>query len=144
MSDTGKVVRLYAKGAPVGVEDGVLVGFLTDQGRAGEWLVTREAGGFRFTAKGTEETIASQGTDRAPAVVRPDASPASVWRIQHLAADGATTVTSLTDLRTGDYVIDQRGLPLGRDLFEDRSALPKPVLVRTDDRDPHWTIELLD
>ncbi|MFJ5834905.1 hypothetical protein [Streptomyces sp. NPDC093089] len=143
MSDTGKVVRLYAKGAPVGVEGGVLVGFPADRGRAGEWLVTREADGFRFTAKGTEETIAAEGTGRAPAAVRPDASPASVWRIQRLDADGATTVISLADLRTGTYVIDQHGLPLGRDLFEDRSPLPKPVLVRTDDRDPRWTIEVL-
>ncbi|MFE0647521.1 I66 family serine proteinase inhibitor [Streptomyces sp. NPDC059534] len=143
MSDIGKVVKLYAKGAPVGVEGGALVGFLVDQGRAGEWLVTRAHEGFRFTSKGTEETIASASTDRAPVVVRPDDSAASVWRIQHVTDDGTTTVTSLADLRTGTYVIDQQGLALGRDLFEDRSLLPKRVFVRTDDRDPQWTIEVL-
>ncbi|MEV8586485.1 hypothetical protein [Streptomyces sp. NPDC051180] len=144
MSDIGTVVKLYAKGAPVGVEEGALVGFLVDQGRAGEWLVTRARGGFRFTAKGTEETIASDGTDRAPAVVRPDDSAASVWRIQRVDGEGTTTVVSLADLRTGTHVIDQHGLALGRDLFEDRSLLPKRVFVRTDDRDPQWTIEVLD
>ncbi|MFD7959997.1 hypothetical protein ACFV5J_04215 [Streptomyces zaomyceticus] len=143
MSNVGKVVRLYAKGAPVGVEDGALVGFLVDPARAGEWLVTREDGGFRITAKGTEETIASNGTDRAPAAVRPDDSPASVWRLQRVDEDGTSTLTSLADLRDGSYVIDQNGLALGRDLFEDRSMLPKRVFVRTDDRDPQWTVEVL-
>ncbi|WP_328944954.1 hypothetical protein OG259_29165 [Streptomyces sp. NBC_00250] len=143
MSNAGKVVKLYAKGAPVGAQDGALVGFLADPTRAGEWLVTREDGGFRMSAKGTEETIASAGTERAPAVVRPDDSPASVWRLQRVDADGTTTITSLVDLKDGMYVIDQNGLALGRDLFEDRSLLPKRVFVRTDDRDPQWRIEVL-
>ncbi|WP_435970424.1 hypothetical protein [Streptomyces sp. Qhu_M48] len=143
MAHAGKVVKLYAKGAPVGVEDGALVGFLADPEQAGEWLVTRADDGFRLTAKGTEETIASAGTGRAPAVVRPDDSPASVWRLQRVDGEGSTTVTSLADLRDGTYVIDQNGLALGRDLFEDRSLLPKRVFVRTDDRDPQWTIEVL-
>ncbi|MFH9721829.1 hypothetical protein ACH4M4_02520 [Streptomyces sp. NPDC017254] len=144
MSHAGKVVKLYAKGAPVGVEDGALVGFLADPTRAGEWLITRAGEGFRLTAKGTEETIASNGTDRAPAVVRPDDSPASVWRFQRVDDDGTTTITSLADLRDGTYVLDQNGLALGRDLFEDRSMFPKRVFVRTDDRDPQWTVEVLD
>ncbi|MFF3836727.1 hypothetical protein [Streptomyces sp. NPDC001930] len=147
MSNAGKVVKLYAKGAPVGVEDGAVVGFLVDPTRAGEWLITRADGGFRLTAKGTEETIASEGTERAPVVARPDDSPASVWRLQRVEDDGdtlaLTTLTSLADLRDGTYVIDQNGLVLGRDLFEDRSLLPKRVFVRTDDRDPQWRIEVL-
>ncbi|MFD3530787.1 hypothetical protein [Streptomyces sp. NPDC058664] len=144
MPNVGKVVKLYVKGAPLGVEDGVPVGFLVDRERAPEWLISHEAGGFRLTAKGTEETIASEGTERAPAVVRPDDSPASVWRLQRVDGDGVTTITSLADLRDGTYVIDQNGLALGRDLFEDRSLLPKRVFVRTDDRDPQWRIEVLD
>lgn len=40
-------------------------------------------------------------------------------------------------------MIDQNGLALGRDLFEDRSLLPKRIFVRTDDRDPQWRIEVL-
>ncbi|MCX5225890.1 hypothetical protein [Streptomyces sp. NBC_00233] len=147
MSNVGKVVKLYAKGAPVGVEDGAVVGFLADPTRAGEWLITRAEEGFRLTAKGTEETIASEGTERAPVVARPDDSPASVWRLQRVEDDGdtlaLTTLTSLADLRDGTYVIDQNGLALGRDLFEDRSLLPKRIFVRTDDRDPQWRIEVL-
>ncbi|MFF5917237.1 hypothetical protein ACFY8C_02650 [Streptomyces flavochromogenes] len=147
MSNAGKVVKLYAKGAPVGVEDGAVVGFLVDPTRAGEWLITRDAEGFRFTAKGTEETITAEGTERAPVVARPDESPASVWRLQRVEDDGGTlaltTLTSLADLRDGTYVIDQNGLALGRDLFEDRSPLPKRIFVRTDDRDPQWRIEVL-
>lgn len=155
MSNAGKVVKLYAKGAPVGVEDGAVVGYLADPTRAGEWLITRDDEGFRLTAKGTEETIASEGTERAPVVARPDDSPASVWRLQRVEGDegdegdgdgGAvalTTLTSLADLRDGTYVIDQNGLALGRDLFEDRSLLPKRIFVRTDDRDPQWRIEVL-
>ncbi|MET7760048.1 hypothetical protein ABZT27_35970 [Streptomyces sp. NPDC005389] len=147
MSNAGKVVKLYAKGAPVGVEQGAVVGFLADPTRAGEWLITRAAEGFRLTAKGTEETIASEGTERAPVVARPDDSPASVWRLQRVEDDGdtlaLTTLTSLADLRDGTYVIDQNGLALGRDLFEDRSLLPKRIFVRTDDRDPQWRIEVL-
>ncbi|MFF1510765.1 hypothetical protein [Streptomyces sp. NPDC058326] len=143
MPNAGKVVKLYAKGAPVGVEDGTPVGFLVDRGRAPEWLITHEGGGFRLTAKGTEETITSAGAERAPAVVRSDDSPASVWRLQRVDDDGATTITSLADLKDGMYVIDQNGLALGRDLFEDRSPLPKPIFVRTDDRDPQWRIEVL-
>ncbi|MCB8907566.1 MULTISPECIES: hypothetical protein [unclassified Streptomyces] len=147
MSNAGKVVKLYAKGAPVGVEDGAVVGFLVDPTRAGEWLITRDGEGFRLTAKGTEETIASEGTERAPVVARPDDSPASVWRLQRVEGDGdtiaLTTITSLADLRDGTYVIDQNGLALGRDLFEDRSLLPKRIFVRTDDRDPQWRIEVL-
>ncbi|MFB6527182.1 MULTISPECIES: hypothetical protein [unclassified Streptomyces] len=149
MSNVGKVVKLYAKGAPVGVEDGAVVGYLADPTRAGEWLITRDDEGFRLTAKGTEETIASEGTERAPVVARPDDSPASVWRLQRVEGDGdggtvaLTTLTSLADLRDGTYVIDQNGLALGRDLFEDRSLLPKRIFVRTDDRDPQWRIEVL-
>ncbi|MET9541966.1 hypothetical protein ABZY16_31430 [Streptomyces sp. NPDC006553] len=147
MSNVGKVVKLYAKGAPVGVEDGAVVGFLADPTRAGEWLITRAEEGFRLTAKGTEETIASEGTERAPVVARPDDSPASVWRLQRVEDDGdtlaLTTLTSLADLRDGTHVIDQNGLALGRDLFEDRSLLPKRIFVRTDDRDPQWRIEVL-
>ncbi|MEV7375471.1 hypothetical protein AB0O51_31840 [Streptomyces sp. NPDC090301] len=151
MSNAGKVVKLYAKGAPVGVEDGAVVGHLVDPTRAGEWLITRDDEGFRLTAKGTEETIASEGTERAPVVARPDDSPASVWRLQRVEGDGdgdgdtvaLTTLTSLADLRDGMYVIDQNGLALGRDLFEDRSLLPKRIFVRTDDRDPQWRIEVL-
>ncbi|MER6097255.1 hypothetical protein ABT154_15640 [Streptomyces sp. NPDC001728] len=144
MPNAGKIVKLYAKGAPVGVEDGALVGFLVDPARAAEWLVTREDQGFRLTAKGTEDTVVAEGTDRAPAAVRPDESPASVWRLQRVDADGATTVTSLADLRDGTYLIDRNGLALGRDLFEDRSLLPKRVFVRTDDREPFWRIEVID
>ncbi|MDX2558556.1 hypothetical protein PV371_02660 [Streptomyces sp. TX20-6-3] len=147
MSNAGKVVKLYAKGAPVGVEDGAVLGFLVDPTRAGEWLITRDDEGFRLTAKGTEESIASEGTERAPVVARPDDSPASVWRLQRVEDDGdtfvLTTLTSLADLRDGTYVIDQNGLALGRDLFEDRSLLPKRIFVRTDDRDPQWRIEVL-
>ncbi|MFF0275223.1 hypothetical protein [Streptomyces sp. NPDC004330] len=150
MANAGKVVKLYAKGAPVGVEEGAVVGFLAEPAGAGEWLVTREREGFRFTAKGTEETITAEGTERAPVVVRPDDSPASVWRLQRVdggeGAGGAvalTTITALADLRDGTYVIDQNGLALGRDLFEDRSLLPKRIFVRTDDRDPQWRIEVL-
>lgn len=147
MSHAGKVVKLYAKEAPVGVEDGAVVGFLVDPTRAGEWLITRHDEGFRLTAKGTEETITSEGTERAPVVARPDDSPASVWRLQRVEGDGTTialtTVTSIADLRDGTYVIDQNGLALGRDLFEDRSLLPKRIFVRTDDRDPQWRIEVL-
>ncbi|MFJ2933509.1 hypothetical protein ACIO8G_12115 [Streptomyces sp. NPDC087219] len=147
MSNAGKVVKLYAKGAPVGVEDGAVFGFLVEPTRAGEWLITRDDEGFRLTAKGTEESIASEGTERAPVVARPDDSPASVWRLQRVEDDGdtlaLTTLTSLADLRDGTYVIDQNGLALGRDLFEDRSLLPKRIFVRTDDRDPQWRIEVL-
>ncbi|WP_306327131.1 hypothetical protein [Streptomyces venezuelae] len=144
MPNAGKVVKLYAKGAPVGVLDGAMVGFLTDPAQAGEWLVTREDEGFRLTAKGTEETVTAEGPERAPVAVRPDDSAASVWRLQRVGRDGdTTTVTSLADLRDGTYVIDQNGLALGRDLFEDRSPLPKRVFVRTDDRDPQWTVEVL-
>ncbi|APE21256.1 MULTISPECIES: hypothetical protein [Streptomyces] len=144
MPNAGKVVKLYAKEAPVGVLDGALVGFLTDPAQAGEWLVTRQDEGFRLTAKGTEETVTAEGPERAPVAVRPDDSPASVWRLQRVGRDGdTTTITSLADLRDGTYVIDQNGLALGRDLFEDRSLLPKRIFVRTDDRDPQWRIEVL-
>ncbi|MEU2114496.1 hypothetical protein ABZ567_02295 [Streptomyces sp. NPDC016459] len=146
MPNDGKVVKLYVKGAPVGVEDGTLVGFLAepDRARAPEWLLTPEGGGFRLTAKGTEETVVSEGTERTPVAVRSDDSPASVWRLQRVDGDGAKTITSAADLRSGTYAIDQNGLALGRDLFEDLSSLPKRVFVRTDDRDPQWTIEVLD
>ncbi|MFE2560192.1 hypothetical protein ACFXGT_30070 [Streptomyces sp. NPDC059352] len=143
MSGIVKVVRLYAKGAPVGVLDGRLVGLLVQQEQAAEWAVGPAGEGFRFTVKGTEDTIVSEGSDRAPAAVRPDESPASVWRLQRVAEDGITTITALDELRDGVYVIDQNGLALGRDLFEDRSPLPKRVVVRTDDRDPHWRVEVL-
>ncbi|MFE1500586.1 hypothetical protein ACFW89_36685, partial [Streptomyces albidoflavus] len=86
MPNDGKVVKLYVKGAPVGVEDGTLVGFLAepDRARAPEWLLTPEGEGFRLTAKGTEETVVSEGTERAPVAVRSDDSPASVWRLQRV------------------------------------------------------------
>ncbi|MER5713472.1 hypothetical protein AB0B13_32220 [Streptomyces sp. NPDC042898] len=143
MSDKVKVVRLYAKEAPVGVLDGRLVGLLVQQEQAAEWAVGPADDGFRFTVKGTEETVVAEGTERAPVAVRPDDSPASVWRLQRIDGDGATTVTRLDELRDGIYAIDQNGLALGRDLFEDRSLLPKRVFVRTDDRDPQWRIEVL-
>ncbi|MGW0120674.1 hypothetical protein [Streptomyces sp. NPDC003327] len=146
MSDTDRIVKLYAKGAPVGLLNGGLVALLVERELAAEWAVSQEPGGFRFTVKGTEDVIAADGTERAPVAVRPDDSPASVWRLQRVDGTGApalATVDSLADLRTGTYVIDQHGLPLGRDLFEDRSLTPKPVLVRTDDRDPLWEVEVL-
>ncbi|WP_329623829.1 hypothetical protein OG357_28280 [Streptomyces sp. NBC_01255] len=143
MSDIVKVVKLYAKEAPVGVLDGHLVGLLIERQHAAEWAVSPEDGGFRFTVKGTEDTVVAEGGERAPVVVRPDDSPASVWRLQRVDEDGATTVTRLDDLRDGIYAIDQNGFALGRDLFEDRSLLPKRVFARTDDRDPQWRIEVL-
>ncbi|MFB7515372.1 hypothetical protein [Streptomyces sp. NPDC056144] len=150
MSDIVKVVKLYAKGAPVGVLDGRVVGLLTHREQAVEWAVGEADGGFRFTAKGTEDTIVaetaplSEGTGRAPVAVRPDDSPASVWRLQRVEPDGGVrTIAGLDDLDAGLYVIDQNGLPLGRDLFEDRSLLPKPVVLRTDEREPQWRVEIL-
>ncbi|MFD3666000.1 hypothetical protein ACFWVF_36255 [Streptomyces sp. NPDC058659] len=143
MSDMIKVVKLYAKEAPVGVLDGHLVGLLVERQQAAEWAVSPVDGGFRFTVKGTEDTVVAEGGERAPVAVRPDDSPASVWRLQRVGEDGATTVTGLDDLRDGIYVIDQNGFALGRDLFEDRSLLPKRVFARTDDRDPQWRIEVL-
>ncbi|MEW1695945.1 hypothetical protein ACIQCR_03770 [Streptomyces sp. NPDC093249] len=144
MPKPGKIVKLYAKGAPVGVDGEALIACPDDPSRAVEWLVTSEDGGFRLTAKGTEGTVVTEGTERAPVAVRPDDSPASVWRIQRVDAEGgATTITSLSGLRDGTYTIDQNGLALGRDLFEDRSARPKRIFVRTDDRDARWTVEVL-
>ncbi|WP_309051538.1 hypothetical protein [Streptomyces sp.] len=144
MSDAGKVVKLYAKGVPVGVLDGGLVALPAPGERAAEWSVSLTDGGFRFALKGTDEVIAAAGTDRAPATVRPDTTEASVWRLQYVDAEGTITLTSLADLRDGTYVIDRRGLALGRDLFEPRTPGPKPVLVRTDDRTPFWRVEVLD
>ncbi|MFE5793041.1 hypothetical protein ACFQ8C_10760 [Streptomyces sp. NPDC056503] len=143
MSEHDRIVRLYAKGAPVGVHDGRLVGFLVDEHRTAEWAVGTADDGFRLTVKGTEDRVTAPGTERSPALVRPDDSPASVWRLQRVTPAGVTTVTNLADLGTGTYVITQNGLALGRDLFEDRSLAPKPVVVRTDDREPHWTVEVL-
>ncbi|MFF8834833.1 hypothetical protein [Streptomyces sp. NPDC015130] len=143
MSDIVKVVRLYAKEAPVGVLDGRMVGLLDGPERYAEWAVTPEGDGFRLTVKGTEETVVAEGGERAPVAVRPDDSPASVWRLQRVTGDGVATVTDLDGLRDGVYAIDQNGFALGRDLFEDRSLLPKRVYARTDDRDPQWRIEVL-
>ncbi|WP_031014441.1 I66 family serine proteinase inhibitor [Streptomyces sp. NRRL F-5727] len=143
MSEQDRIVRLYAKGAPVGVHEGRLVGFLVDEHRTAEWAVGEADGGFRLTVKGTEDTLTAAGTDRAPVLVRPDDTPASVWRLQRVTPEGVATVTTLDALGTGTYVITQHGLPLGRDLFEDRSLAPKPVVTRTDDRAPHWTVEVL-
>ncbi|MFF5428312.1 MULTISPECIES: hypothetical protein [unclassified Streptomyces] len=144
MSDAAKVVKLYAKGAPVGVLDGGLVALPAPGERAAEWSVSLTDGGFRFALKGTDEVVTAAGTDRAPATVRPDTTEASVWRLQYVDAEGTTTLTSLADLRDGTYVIDRRGLALGRDLFEPRTPGPKPVVVRTDDRTPFWRVEILD
>ncbi|MEU3693779.1 hypothetical protein [Streptomyces narbonensis] len=143
MSDIVKVVRLYAKEAPVGVLDGRMVALLTQPEQYAEWALSPEGDGFRITVKGTEETVVAEGGERAPVAVRPDDSPASVWRLQRVTEDGVRTVAGLDDLRDGVYVIDQNGFALGRDLFEDRSLLPKRVFVRTDDRDPQWRIEVL-
>ncbi|ALO07913.1 hypothetical protein AQF52_2318 [Streptomyces venezuelae] len=145
MSDIVKVVRLYAKEAPVGVLDGRMVGLLEqrEQAHQVEWAVSPEGDGFRLTVKGTEETVVAESGERAPVAVRPDDSPASVWRLQRVTEDGVATVLRLDDLRDGVYVIDQNGFALGRDLFEDRSQLPKRVFARTDDRDPQWRIEVL-
>ncbi|MFI8323188.1 I66 family serine proteinase inhibitor [Streptomyces sp. NPDC085529] len=143
MSEQDRIVRLYAKGAPVGVHEGRLVGFLVDEHRTAEWAVAEADGGFRLTVKGTEDTLTAAGTDRAPVLVRPDDTPASVWRLQRVTPEGVATISGLDALGTGTYVITQHGLPLGRDLFEDRSLAPKPVVTRTDDRAPHWTVEVL-
>ncbi|GHJ93717.1 hypothetical protein SNE510_32360 [Streptomyces sp. NE5-10] len=144
MSEHDRIVKLYAKGAPVGVHEGRLVGFPVDEHRSAEWaLGEADGGGYRLTVKGTEDTVTAPGTDRAQALVRPDATPASVWRLHRVTPDGITPVRSLTTLTTGTYVITQNGLALGRDLFEDRSPDPKPVVIRTDDREPHWTVEVL-
>lgn len=143
MSEQDRIVKLYAKGAPVGVLDGRLVGFLVDEHRTAEWAVGEADGGFRLTVKGTEDRVTASGTDRSPALVRPDDSAASVWRLQRVTPDGTATVTDLAALGTGTYVISQNGLALGRDLFEDPSPAPKPIVVRTDDRAPHWTLEIL-
>ncbi|MFJ6522655.1 hypothetical protein ACIQJ4_30910 [Streptomyces filamentosus] len=143
MSEQDRIVRLYAKGAPVGVHDGGLAGFPGEGHRAAEWAVGEADGGFRLTVKGTEDTVTAPGTDRARALVRPDGSPASVWRLQRVTPEGLTAVDALADLRTGTYVITQNGLALGRDLFEEPSPAPKPVVIRTDDREPHWTVEVL-
>ncbi|MFI8252683.1 hypothetical protein [Streptomyces filamentosus] len=66
-----------------------------------------------------------------------------MWRLQRVTPEGLTAVGSPADLRTGTYVITQNGLALGRDLFEEPSPAPKPVVIRTDDREPHWTVEVL-
>ncbi|MFE9041197.1 hypothetical protein ACFY9F_03080 [Streptomyces sp. NPDC012421] len=144
MSEHDRIVKLYAKGAPVGVHEGRLVGFPADRTRTAEWAVgAADGGGFRLTVKGTEDSVTAPGTDRAQALVRPDSGPASVWRLQRITPDGVTTVTDLTALGTGTYVITQNGLALGRDLFEEPTPTPKPVVIRTDDREPHWTVEVL-
>ncbi|GGY79428.1 RICIN domain-containing protein [Streptomyces omiyaensis] len=143
MSEHDRIVRLYAKGAPVGVHEGRLAAFPDDGRHTAEWAVGAADGGFRLTVKGTEDSVTAPGTDRAPALVRPDASPASVWRLHRVTPDGAEPVRSLAGLTTGTYVLTHNGLALGRDLFEDRSPDPKPVVVRTDDREPHWTVEVL-
>ncbi|MBD0710834.1 MULTISPECIES: hypothetical protein [unclassified Streptomyces] len=143
MPKIGAIVKLYVREAPVGVDGGALVAFPHDPTRAVEWLVTPEDEGFRLTAKGTEESIVATGTERAPVEVRADATAASVWRLQRVDDEGATTVASTDDLVDGTYTIDRNGLALGRDLFEDRSLLPKRIFIRTDDRDARWRLEVL-
>ncbi len=143
MSEQDRIVRLYAKGAPVGVHEGRLVGFPADDHRTAEWAVGEADGGFRLTVKGTEDTVTAAGTDRAPVLVRPDTGPASVWRLQRVTPEGVTTITTAAALRTGTYVITQHCFPLGRDLFEPPTPTPRPIVTRTDDRTPHWTVELL-
>ncbi|MEU2544668.1 hypothetical protein ABZ618_04390 [Streptomyces roseolus] len=143
MSEHDRIVKLYAKGAPVGVLDGRLVAFPVDEHRTAEWALGGADGGFRLTVKGTEDRVTAPGTDRAPALVRPDDSPASVFRLQRVTPEGAVTVTDPATLDTGTYVLSRNGLALGRDLFEDPSPAPKPIVLRTDDRAPHWTVEVL-
>ncbi|GGR15523.1 hypothetical protein [Streptomyces roseolus] len=143
MSEHDRIVKLYAKGAPVGVLDGRLVAFPVDEHRTAEWALGEADGGFRLTVKGTEDRVTAPGTDRAPVLVRPDDSPASVLRLQRVTPEGAVTVTGLATLVTGTYVLSRGGLALGRDLFEDPSPAPKPIVIRTDDRAPHWTVEVL-
>ncbi|MFD6345816.1 hypothetical protein ACFWF9_13970 [Streptomyces roseolus] len=143
MSEHDRIVKLYAKGAPVGVLDGRLVAFPVDEHRTAEWALGEADGGFRLTVKGTEDRVTAPGTDRTPVLVRPDDSPASVFRLQRVTPEGAVTVTGLATLATGTYVLSRGGLALGRDLFEDPSPAPKPIVIRTDDRAPHWTVEVL-
>ncbi|MFH9738055.1 hypothetical protein ACH4MA_10195 [Streptomyces roseolus] len=143
MSEHDRIVKLYAKGAPVGVLDGRLVAFPVDEHRTAEWALGEADGGFRLTVKGTEDRVTAPGTDRAPVLVRPDDSPASVFRLQRVTPEGTVTVTGLATLATGTYVLSRGGLALGRDLFEDPSPAPKPIVIRTDDRAPHWTVEVL-
>ncbi|MFF5501940.1 hypothetical protein [Streptomyces roseolus] len=143
MSEHDRIVKLYAKGAPVGVLDGRLVAFLVDEHRTAEWALGEADGGFRLTVKGTEDRVTAPGTDRTPALVRPDDSPASVFRLQRVTPEGPATVTDPATLVTGTYVLSRNGLALGRDLFEDPSPTPKPIVLRTDDRAPHWTVEIL-
>ncbi|WP_282691952.1 hypothetical protein [Streptomyces sp. CC208A] len=143
MSEHDRIVKLYAKGIPVGVHEGKLVGFPADGHRTAEWAVGPADGGFRLTVKGTEDTLTAPGTTRAQAEVRPDTTPASVWRLQRVTPEGLAAVDSPTALRTGTHVITQNGLALGRDLFEDPSPAPKPIVIRTDDREPHWFLEVL-
>ncbi|GHB04109.1 hypothetical protein ACIQRS_28430 [Streptomyces termitum] len=143
MPENDRIVKLYAKGAPVGVLDGRAVCLSGDGRRAAEWALSPADGGFRLTVKGTEDTLTAPGTDRAPVLVRPDTGPASVWRLQHVTPAGLGTVTDPAALRTGTYVLTQNALPLGRDLFESPAAAPHPIVIRTDDRTPHWTVEIL-
>ncbi|MFD4374610.1 hypothetical protein [Streptomyces sp. NPDC058486] len=145
MSTGERIVRLYAKGAPVGALHGRAVAFPDDGERwAAAWAVGAADGGFRLTVQGTVDTLTAPGTVRAPALVRPDASPSSVWRLQQVTPRGMVTVASAGELRSGTYVLTRGGFALGRDLFEEPGPDPKPVVIRTDDRAPHWTVELLN
>ncbi|KLL10115.1 MULTISPECIES: I66 family serine proteinase inhibitor [Protofrankia] len=133
MGDEGKIARIIVRGAPTGVQKDLVWALLIGQEEASEWVVAAVDGGFQFTELASGKVLAAPSTDPgAQVAVAVAGAERARWTIRKFDEDDAAAkIEKVDQIVSGFYTLELAGTGryLGRSIVEDRSLLPKRVVL---------------
>ena len=141
MADSGTVVRIRVNGAPMGVRDNKVWAFLLDEGQETAWVITSVGDSVQLAERASGKVLAMPSTEPfAQAELAAKDAANSRWTLRRLDDEGYTSVQTITESGYYSLVLAGAKQSLGRNPVEDRSLLPKKVVLLPDEVEPSQLI----
>lgn len=139
MADNSRVVRITVNGASLGVVDKKVYAFLLESERAADWVITPAGDGVQVADRASGAVLAVPSTeDFTQAELVDQGAANSRWSLIMIDYDDDSEkpVTQVTE--TGLYFLVLAGTKkyLGRHFIEDRSLMPKRVMLVPEENEP--------
>jgi hypothetical protein len=138
MADTGTVVRIKADGAPLGaLKDKVWAFLLEETGTPVDWVITPAGEGVQLADRASGAVLAVPSTEPfTQATLAAQGATNSRWTLGLIDGFDYTPVTTVTEPGWYCLALAGTGQFLGRNRVEDRSLMPKKVLLLPEGVEP--------